>query len=173
MAPRVRHVVTRIEQPFGSPASARPPVPGREELVEIFAERLRARIEDERGREEEARGRVAEVRRTGAGRGFGGVKGGARRVLEALEEGGLARERGRALAEELARLEAARKEAVAEEAGAGERAAAGGAEEAETNPWRRRAREAARAWEAESQRRARTRSSRAPPQRKAAGEAVA
>jgi hypothetical protein len=49
----------------------------------------------------------------------------------------------------------------------------GNGDMADTNPWRRRAREAARAWEIESERRARTRSSRAVPQRLAAGEAAA
>jgi hypothetical protein len=172
VAPRVRHVVTRIEQPFGSPASARPPVPAADELVDIFAERLRGRIADEKVKEEEGRGKIAEVKAKGRGRGFGGVKGGARKVMEALEEVELARERGKALAEELARLEVARAEAPAGEA-ALEQAAAGGAAEVEGNPWKRQAREAARAWEAESQRRSRTRSSRAPPQRRAAGEDTA
>jgi hypothetical protein len=165
VAPRVRHVVTRIEQPFGTPASARPAVPAPDELAGIFAARLRARIGEARGRERDAREAAAAVRRAGRGRAFGGVKGGARRVAVALEEGEAARMRARALAEELARLEAARGEA-AEEAVVDERV------ERETNPWRRRAWEAARAWEVERQRRARTRSSREPP-RKSVDEAVA
>jgi hypothetical protein len=180
VAPRVHHVVTRIEQPFGTPASARPAVPAAAELAAIFAERLRGRI----GAAQQAeRDNVAVVQAAAA---HGREARAGRKAVRALAEVRTARERARALREELARLEAAQgpaeppaaEEEEEEAVGAADRrAAGGGVEEAETDaaeagngPWRRRAEQAAKAWEAEKLRRARTRSSRAPPQRRGAGD---